>query len=207
MKRSFYKTPVPYLVIDNFFDEDTLNDIYAEIKQLKDRYHQGVIRRDGVEQVDKSYKLNTNIWLDVEFEGRRNDSSILKGLRKCWFNNENMEFLREHNNPFFGFVTESNDDRTLLSRYVDGDFYTWHQDAIGDPIIYTLNIFLSENQMFTGGDFTLERNGVSKTIEFKTNRAVLFPSRTKHNVSKVELYDGVYEHGRFTIQNWASIHK
>ena len=27
MKRSFYKTPVPYLVIDNFFDEDTLNDI------------------------------------------------------------------------------------------------------------------------------------------------------------------------------------
>jgi len=191
--------------MDDFFSIEDLNEIYNEIESLEDIFKVGDVRNDdtGEIYVNEKYKKNKNIWLHEHFVN--GDSKILKLLRKVWFGKDNIEYLREHDNPFFSVITETNYDRTLLSKYNNGDFYGWHKDGVDSPTILTLNIFISHEPKFTGGDFVIERNGKSKTIEFIPNRAVLFPSRTEHMVTEVK--EDKHEHlsSRFTIQNWSSL--
>jgi len=69
----------------------------------------------------------------------------------------------------------------LMNYYGDGDYYKPHIDTS----VKTLNIFMSKEDGFTGGDFRFTEENV--TIPFKSNSAVLFDSGMLHEVTEVKL--------------------
>jgi Rps23 Pro-64 3,4-dihydroxylase Tpa1-like proline 4-hydroxylase len=61
---------------------------------------------------------------------------------------------------------------------------------------------------FKGGDFVFgswDQKQATKTIPFKNNRMVIFPSRVFHCVTPVEKTTTDVQTDRFTIQYWSKL--
>lgn len=80
----------------------------------------------------------------------------------------------------------------LVSYYENGDHYPEHFDLSKMTILLWLN---RGDQAFTGGDLVLEDGQV---IEYKNNRAVLFPSVLRHAVTEVKM-ESKEGYGRYCI--------
>ena len=142
-------------------------------------------------------KNNLNIWLDTEFKGRRQLSSILNIISNRMWNNEMRNIITKADSGIFRTYIHTKSDNTLLSAYNNGSFYNTHID-IAEGIFVSTNLMLGEG--FKGGDFKLG----SKIIPFKKNRLIMFESHKEHSVTKVKTNKD-HKNWRYSIQYFAKI--
>jgi Rps23 Pro-64 3,4-dihydroxylase Tpa1-like proline 4-hydroxylase len=197
MKFKEYKSPSPYILIDDFLTTEEYNSVMFEVNELRSKMHAGKYLTDDKEVDYPEIKSNLNIWLDTEFKDRRNLSSILNiFINKIW-NDEMKKITTNTDSGIFRTYIHTKSDNTLLSAYTDGSFYNTHKD-IAPGMYITTNLMLGEG--FKGGDFKLG----NKVIPFKKNRLIMFESHKEHSVTKVQTDDNP-DNWRYSIQYFAKL--
>jgi Rps23 Pro-64 3,4-dihydroxylase Tpa1-like proline 4-hydroxylase len=187
------KLNLPYVIVDDFYSEEELVQIWKEIdflssedKLLGPEYTNSSTYLDG-----DLKKKNIGVFLD-DLYLNRDTSNILKLNRKV-FDSDFFEEL-EKLNFSFSFIKNSRKDNTLLSYYGDGDYYNPHSDAF----LFT-GVFLlyREPKQFEGGELIFTEHDAK--IECISNRFILFPSSIRHEVSEVKMKSDVPWMGRYSI--------
>ena len=196
-----YEKPRTHIIIDDFFTEDQLLEIYNEIISLKDFFSVGTFKSDGREII-ADIKKNKIIWLDNIFhDGEK--STILTQFKDVFWSEKIKNYLNEHRDPIYQSMLITNSDSTQLSVYDDGDYYDEHRDTDGVGGYLTVIIFIcKEPKKFEGGDFIMRYENEKKKIDFKNNRCLIFPSGTLHRVTTIKLNSNDFIDKRFAIQYW-----
>lgn len=189
MKLKYFREPVSFCIIKNFYSEDDVRSIHDELDSLN------TILKDGVETgtaktvTGEPKKSNKGIFLDELYGENRSKSAILTLNRKVF--SPEVIYELEKKNWIFKFLKRLNHDSTLLSLYKDGDYYRTHEDeSFFTAIYYTWK----EPKTFEGGDLYF---GDFK-VPIKNNSLLIFPSNTAHEVKKVQ------GHGRYAISQFIS---
>jgi hypothetical protein len=171
-----------YLVIDDFFSEGELKNIFLELDfltredvMIPPEHSNGA--RDPVTRT--LLKKNNVIFLDDIYQ-KRETSNILNNFEKI-YSEEIVDIADDLPNEFkyFKFVGH---DRTFISYYENSDYYKPHVDHAILTCLYWCN---KSPQSFEGGNLTL---GDEMTeIEYKNNRLVIFPSHNLHSVDSIKM--------------------
>lgn len=220
MDIQFFEKPAPHFVIDNFLSRQAAKACLEEAVSLKDRYEPARVGAqshlfDDCEQCrkevaywEKIKRQNSVVYLDRQFENRRNESMILRSLNEEVFSQEFKE-LMQNASSIFPIIFNVNHTESILSRYGKCDFYGWHtdngQDFLKDRRIITLVYYFNkEPHKFSGGELCLAYPTVreKKVIEPRHNRLVVFVSNTIHCVNAVDLEGLDFDEGRFSINMW-----
>jgi hypothetical protein len=181
MQIQHLRYPFYHTIIYNYFDEE-YQSIYDECKYITstqplpdftgDNHHTSLV---------KQY-LTKPFLLDTIYEGNREGSSILQGLRKIYGLN-----LKE--NPFSGYIPVSNFDLSFLVEYKNGSSYFKHKDLGILTFLYTV---WDEPKTWTGGDLVFTNYDYRPYL--RNNCCLIFPSFELH---EVETLRG--EGARYTI--------
>lgn len=165
-----------FLVIDDFFNTQELQEVEKEIQDLKRFFLHSKLTGAAHDEHGALKKTGSGIFLDNLYRENREASSILHATRKVF----TVDFVEsaESFDAVFGFIRESNFDNTLLNYYVRGQEYKAHRDASQISLV----IFLREGA-FTGGEFKFPSQDIE--IESVHNRAVVFPSCVLHQAMPV----------------------
>lgn len=178
MKFAIVKEPIPYLVIEDVFDESELQKIYRELEfiypKLLNPSETGSARNNGILS-----KKNKGVFLDDLYNIRK-FSDILTVNRK-FFSNE-IFYALEQCCPGYGLFKSSSLDCTLISYYEDSDYYEPHIDSASITIV---SWFFKNPKNFIGGDFIFSDYNIK--IVPKNNSAVIFFSCFKHQVTPIKM--------------------
>jgi hypothetical protein len=173
-----------YLVIDDFYDENELKDIWKELDFLTHSNKMSPPDKSASARDPKTLKplkKSSVIFLD-DFYRERRHSNILTHYEKIYSKNVIDEFAKMDNE--FRYARHSNFDRTLVSYYDNSDYYKPHYDIAHLTYLYWI---CKEPKAFSGGDLVLTE--LDTTIEYKSNRLVVFPSYYMHSVLPVEMLE------------------
>ena len=101
--------------------------------------------------------------------------------------------------PYSRSYLSTNTTNTLISYYEENDSYLPHFDTFEWTILIW---FCKKPKLFTGGDFDFPESETQ--VNFKHNRAVLFPCCYNHRVSPVKFIEKPKEfgYGRWTITHF-----
>ena len=180
MKFQPYDHGFPFIIIDDYFDEDELKLLWNEVDTLyKEDVFLDPVDSYSAYDVNGFLKSNKCIHLDEYFAKKRQKSDILQINRKIFL----QDLLVRSENWFFkNFIKTCDYDSTLLSYYEGDNYYRAHTDA---SMITGLYWFYKEPKQFTGGEFIFPEYQID--IEVVNNRMLLFPSFIKHQVMEVYL--------------------
>ena len=188
MKFEFYTHPVTFCIIRDFYATDEVQLIHDELDQLEP--HFGGAEKTGTARNIRGNpkKHNRGVFLDDFYGNEKNASSILKLNRKTFSPEVKYELAK--GNWFFKYLDRTNHDSTLVSMYRQGHYYHAHEDqSFITAIYYTWK----EPKAFEGGDIFFENFQVPIT----NNCLLVFPSNTKHTVTKVAKGSGRYAISQF----------
>ena len=180
MKFSYYESPAPHFIIDDFYSDGELSDIWKELSFLTNSRtllspDETFSAKDGVGNI---IKKNSGTFLDSIFD--RKISHILTYNRKMFSYELVKEAISKH--FIFRYLTLPLKDVTLLSYYQDSDYYEPHID---NATLSACTWLYKEPKQFTGGDFILAEHNYR--IPIKNNRTILFPSVFKHAVDAIQM--------------------
>ena len=200
MKFNYYEKPIPHVIVDGFFSEQELSDIWKEFEFLtNDRVMvSGDKTASATDANGIPFKKNHGVFLDAFYGPNRNASHILTYNRKIW-DKEFIEGIKKCND-IFKTISLTNQDSCLVSYYENSDNYPAHYDKA----IYTMLVHLyKEPKCFTGGELSLHGDG-DLTYELKNNRMILFPSFYEHSVSDITMNNNkkFSGNGRYTISQF-----
>jgi hypothetical protein len=185
MKIEVYKSnDLPIVVIDDFFNDESLRLIWNELLYLNDgtnKMRTAEYTGGGFKVVDdkKIYSKNNigtvldKVYLDKSI------SNILSETRKIYNKDLVDSLISAH--KFFKFITNVNNDSTKVHYFEDGSYYRAHHDASLITVIY---YFYKEPKTFAGGDLIFDNQ---LKIECKNNRCLIFPSILTHEVTAVDI--------------------
>jgi hypothetical protein len=199
----YNENPFPHLIIDNYYLDNELSDIWLELnfltspRKLLPQELTGSAMDDGGNYL----KNNHGIFLDSTYGLNRNISNILRHNRKL-FKPDFYKSVKDLN-FIFDYLITSNKDQTLLSYYENHDFYKPHRDA---SALTSLQWLYKEPKRFTGGDLYFPYYNNYK-VDVKNNRCILFPSCIEHAVSEITMFDQtptMAGYGRYCISQFIS---
>jgi len=197
MELNYIQDGIDALVIDNFYPKDYLSIVLKECKKLIPKMLSPEDTGGALNESNESYiKENRGIFIDSNNKIFLLSADITTSER---LKNSLIEF-----NPMWKLYSTMNSASTLVSYYSDSDYYDKHVDYALFTILTWVN---NEPKKFSGGDLTLYStfDKVSANIEYRNNRAVIFPSCTPHSVSAVKQLNGFNEgDGRFCITHFVS---
>ncbi len=187
----------PYIVIDNFYNEQELGMIWQELEFLcSDCKLESPDKNSSAIDPDTGEVLKNNKFAFLEdVYNNRKFSNILEVNRKLF--NHFGSIVNGHPDWYFNTL-ECNKDVTLISYYENGGYYKPHKDKAHAT---SLTWLYKEPKKFTGGDLILSFNGQQERIELQNNRMLIIPSFIDHEVIEVKM-DNKYcgNHlGRFCI--------
>ena len=196
-------TEVPFIVLDNFYDEKELQLIWEELEFLNSPEKLLLPEESGSAKTKdgKILKSNRSLFLDSVWNNNRNLSNILTVNRKIF--SDDMKVLKESPSWFFQcFRCER--DHTMISFYENCDYYQPHRD---ESSVTILHWFFREPKKFEGGDFILHYKEGEYCLNIKNNRSIIFPSFIKHEVTKILMQE---EHlnqklGRYCISQFLHV--
>lgn len=200
MKILYNEEPFPHIIIQEFFNEEELADIWKEL----DFYSSSKTFLDPLEsgsaiEGDEVRKDNLCIELDGVYRNRE-QSNILRINRKI-FHKDIYSMAKLH----WGLspLNRVNADATLLSYYETGHHYKAHWD---EAVVTCLTHFYKEPKSFTGGDLYFPE--YDWKLETENNRCIIFPSSITHSVSRVGGMEDVPMHGwgRWTMTQFMVYH-
>lgn len=168
--------PFPHLIVDNFYTEAELKEIWQELNFLTTQDKMQGSTEIGV-AIDHLTGLpkarNVGVVLDTIYSGARNISNILKHNRKIFEESIIKDFASL--SPLFSDVIRVNKDITKIKYYDDGDFYDAHHD---DSRYSVCTYFYKDREKVKGGE--LHFPDFDYSIETINNRAVFFKGCIPH---------------------------
>jgi len=189
MKITSYRTPVEYIVIDDFLPDDVQNQFLIECENLIKKSSD--VDKSALDPEGNILRKGSCCFLDRMFLDR-SDSYILSNFRKYLYSEQISNTIFDID-TIMQYWTLTNSDWTMVSYYENSDYYKPHKDMS----LFTSLIWLNrEPKQFDGGDLTFTSH--NHTIKYKNNRCVIFPSVTTHEVSEIKMKDNC-ENGRFCI--------
>ncbi len=191
----------PLLIIDNWYSK---NEKIAVWKELDYYFCNGSFYKRAENQKDIARnekgeaKGKTNrLYLSNEIYQNKNYSIIMKMMYKQR-SPQFRDILKKTFINYYAFI-DTQKDSSLISYYEDNDFYASHVDYS----MFTCLIWLhKDSKSFQGGDLIFEQ--LNKTVEFKDNRLLLFPSWYYHGVTPVSMDEDKKNKnlGRYTITHF-----
>jgi Rps23 Pro-64 3,4-dihydroxylase Tpa1-like proline 4-hydroxylase len=194
----YYELPAPHIIIDDFYSDKELGDIWKELDFLTNSraLYPGNKTMSATNAAGNMLKKNGGTFLNYIFESQPSISHILTYNKKLFSHELLKEAINKH--FIFRYMATPNTNSTLLSYYRDGDYYDSHHD---NAVISICTWLYKEPKQFTGGDFILSE--YDHKIHIKNNRTVIFPSVLKHAVEIVKMNDKddlpFSGNGRYTI--------
>lgn len=201
-----YAKPRPHILIDEIFSKEEEKQILDECIKLDPIYKEGLMYDFKLKKdIKHEEKEASDIFLDKFYENKRENSDILKIFDNFFWGEKMREIYTNSRYPIFDLVNYTSTDNTHIIRYGDKDFYDWHHDKFEPPYGFVTMSYMicSKPKKFTGGDFQLKWNDEIKTIKFKSNKAILFPSITQHRATPVQMKSKDKKDYRYTIQQWS----
>jgi len=200
-----FSTPRPHIIISELFSEKILKGFLEEAVEFKDKYEVGKMYNDKRKiknYIDKRKKAK-DLFLDNYYLDR-SKSIILTTFDSIVLNKKMIKIYNNSRYPIFNTLQYTTIDTTHLIKYSDGDFYDWHKDLIDMPYGFITMSFMfgSKKKMFTGGDFELKWKDEVKTIPFKRNTLIIFPTNALHRVTPIKVKSADPYELRYTIQRW-----
>jgi hypothetical protein len=207
MRISVRTAPQKHIVVDDFVTPEEREELLREFQSLQQALGAGTVLRQGVE-LTSAKKQNKNLWLDVHYAGRRQDSLALRLFKDRFWSQPIKDAMRETGDLLFANAVHANADCVLLSVYGPGSYYGQHHDQY--PSIGGNLMISSVPKRFRGGDFYLGDDSVFdpgrptafSRVDFVPGRLVIFPTRAMHYVDLVQADDLAFVDGRFSVQYW-----
>lgn len=198
-KQVISNTDQPFVVIDNWFDENELKSVWAELNHFISLPTNIIERSENGNDVaryedGKSKSYCNRFYLEKIYSEQGKDFSPIIG---CKYKHSTDDFKKSVSGVFKNYMqfNQINDTYSILSYYENDDHYDTHYDNS----VYTTVVWLfNEPKKFEGGDFEFSRS--KQLIKIKNNRAVIFPGCYEHKVKPVSMSnDEPFGYGRFTI--------
>ena len=192
--------PVPYLLIENTFNQQEMELIWEELEFLNQPGK--LLSPDKTESAEgpdgKILKNNKAVFLNELFSYNNSFSNILR-INRSILSKQTKVLFSELN---FGYnsIWQSNMHTTLINYYEDGDYYDSHTDAALQTFI---TFFYKEPKQFTGGDFWL--SSYNHKIEIENNMTIAIPSFLLHHVDTVKMKNEDHGFGRYSMTVFTSI--
>jgi Rps23 Pro-64 3,4-dihydroxylase Tpa1-like proline 4-hydroxylase len=206
MKYEIFKDPFVHIIIDDFvpwvYNLQIINEACRLIPGMitsKVNSNQGIV-------VNSKSKSSKNLWLFQHYATRPNNFQISTYLESQIWSDEVKKILLEAGDSLFTNLLYTDTSQMLMSKYANGDHYSWHRDY--NPTATMNYMFAKDKSKFTGGDFVFgdwNSKQPFKTVEFKNNRLIIFPSRVFHSVTPVIKHSDNPIYDRFTIQYWSKL--
>ena len=195
MQIQCFENEFPYIIIDDYYNNDELTLIWEEINFLKNKLVSSLepISNSPKDFYGNNLKHNSLAYLDNTYINR-GVSNILRINEKFIIND--FEILRNHQHWFFKNV-KPNIYYTSLSYYKDNDYYLPHWD---ECTVSSLTWLYKEPKAFTGGDLNFPDYDL--TVKIKNNKTIIFPSCIKHQVFPVKMNDTIDNTGRYCISQF-----
>ena len=180
MKIQHLNHTFPYIIIDDFYNQEECSLIWEELTFLcyPCKLERSSIERGGAHVGGDLLKFTNDTYLD-SFYSKREYSNILNLNRKVFNNHEKIFFA--HNSWFFKNIS-FNIDYTQVVYYEDNDEYKAHQDC---SLVTCLTWFYREPKKFNGGNLYFPEYDLE--IEVLNNRMIIFPSVIIHTAKKVSM--------------------
>ena len=182
---------IPYLVKDDFFNEEELSKIWEEIEFLTDKSFLIPSESMGYTQTPdgKMLKRNRGVYLTQIYDKNNIHSSPIIECSKKIHNGLLKEYESiEICNRAAKIVRHNH---LLVSYYGDGDHYKPHHDMSVVTVLYWL---CKTPKAFDGGDLIF--NDTNEVVEMKNNRMLIFPSWALHSVTPVKMNSDDEKKGR-----------
>jgi hypothetical protein len=206
MKYEIFKEPFTHIVIDDWLPWVHLLKVTNAVQSLVPYMQVSKVNSDQGIVVSPNSKSSKNLWMFQFFNGRQTDFNLAKFIEEKIWSEGMRDIFKETEDSLYHTALYTDSSQMLLSKYTNGDHYSWHRDH--NPTI-TFNLMLAKEPLdFKGGDFVFgdwERKHVTKTVPFKNNRMVIFPSRVLHCVTPIEKENNNIQTDRFTIQYWTQL--
>lgn len=192
-----YNEKFPLIVIDDFYNQESLESIWEELNFLcyPSKLENPETSRGAVDDNGGELKNIGSIFLSQIYSNFTKSNIFLESLET---QKVLVEVFKDHDSWFFQNFYHKGVN-TLVSYYENGGYYKAHQDA---SIATVLNWFYKEPKRFEGGD--LHFPDYDMTIKVKNNRLIVFPSCIRHEVFKVEMeeQDCNKKLGRFCVTHF-----
>jgi 2OG-Fe(II) oxygenase superfamily len=191
--------PRAHLVVDDFFDADALPLVFAELLSIERLLKPGLVRELGHDGqsvfFESARRKNRAVWLH---EG----SKSLRLFRRALWSAQRVPVYEHAREPLFQIIPHCMAPHLQVSSYMTGDHYDFHEDE-GAGVNLTAIVFLARDpKKVRGGDLVLSYDGEEKTVRFRHNRLVIFPSKTLHRVTPVRLASNDPRDARISLQCW-----
>ena len=182
MNIQIFDKHIPYMVIDNYYNEEELRLIWEELNFLTYPHKlRRATEESGGARDKNTYELlkkNFHRYIDGIYTDRLL-SNILTVNRKLFA--DNLEIFKQHPHWFFQNVN-INIDYTKVGYYEDNDCYGEHSDSAS---VTSLTWLYREPKKFTGGDLFLSSDKIK--IDCVHNRTLIFPSMIPHSVNEINM--------------------
>jgi len=198
-----YAAPRGHVVVDDLLPAPMLASFLESLRALEPRMTVGMVRRKaGFEKSD--IKENRVVFLDAT-ERERNAQHVYTTLRDAVWSPTVLDVLEAADEPLFQVLQYTDAPSIQISRYARDGHYGYHRDVGNKCNLTVLYFACVEPQAFTGGNFVIDHAGRKKTVHFKSNRLLIFPSSTLHRVTPVRGGADRFECARFSLQIWPAI--
>ena len=193
---------IPYMIIDNYYDEEELRLIWEELDFLSYPHKLKRSTKEGGGAIDKDtdelLKHNFHRYIDQVYS-ERELSNILTVNRKLF--DDDYKILKQHPHWFFQNVV-FNKDYTQVGYYENNDHYGEHTDSAS---ITSLTWLYKEPKKFIGGDLFLSSDKIK--IDCINNRTLIFPSMIPHSVNEIHMNEEKPSrgYGRYVITQFGVI--
>jgi hypothetical protein len=196
--------PRGHLVMDGFFTDPALKTIFGELPSLERRMEPGLVRDIGHDGQSVFFqhrrRHNRAVWIGEP-------SKTLRRFREHLWSAPMVESFGQAREPLFQIIPNCWAPHLQVSSYMTGDHYDFHEDE-GAGVNLTVIVFLAKDpKKIRGGDLVLAYDGDETTIPFRHNRLVIFPSRTLHRVTKVNVASSDPKYARISLQSWLAYGK
>jgi predicted 2-oxoglutarate/Fe(II)-dependent dioxygenase YbiX len=201
MEFNYIDHGIDAIVIDNFYSESQLTEIFNELDKLT-RDHKLIADKDKLEA---AVDIDGN-FVTTKYGAWVNDinSAIVKYPIENFTKREVFDKIVGFNS-MYRILFHMNRRSHLASYYENAGYYSKHVDASAFTI---LSYFHTEPKQFKGGDIVLHSNVFDKkvTIETRNNRVVILPSCTVHEVTPIEMTSKILDGtGRYCCSIFASV--
>ena len=201
MNIKIFNDEIPYIIIDNYYDEQELRLIWEELHFLgyPHKLKRATLESGGATgDAGELLKHNFHRYMDRIYS-ERELSNILTVNRKLF--DDDCKILRQHPHWFFQNVT-FNKDFTQVAYYENNDHYEEHHDS---ATLTALTWLYKEPKRFSGGDLFLHSGKIK--IGCVNNRTLIFPSMIKHSVNEIHMSQENLEKrlGRYVITQFGVI--
>ena len=195
MEWNFIEEGINAVVIDNFYSENQLKDIFNQLETLTTEEYMTADKDKLEAAVDLQGNFITTkfgVWLD---DG---NCPLLNHCYTNFSSNQLQEKFISYN-PLYRILFHLNRRFNLLSYYENSGYYSKHTDV---AVFTVLNYFHKEPKQFSGGEIVLHSPDFSKkiTVEPRNNRVIVIPSHIVHEVLPVTMTSKILSgNGRYCM--------